>query len=88
MVTTCISPYGRNREVGVRLGQGESLEHINQTMAGFAEGIKTVQAVKQLAENKSIDMPISLEVYDVLFTEKSPEQATANLMSRPFRSES
>ncbi len=88
LVTTCISPYGRNRLVGRRLGQGETLEQILQSMDSVAEGVKTTQAVIQLAEEHDIDMPIAQEVYRVLFEGKSPLEATDTLMSRPFKTES
>ncbi len=87
LITTCVSPYGRNREVGKRLGEGESLNQILNTMRGVAEGVTTTSSVFELAEQKGIDMPITKEVYRVLFEEKSPEEATNTLMLRPPRDE-
>ena len=55
LITTCVSPYGRNRLVGQRLGQGECLAEIVQSMNSVAEGVKTTQAVMELAENKDIE---------------------------------
>lgn len=87
LITSCISPYGRNRLVGDRLGQGETLAEIVNSMDAVAEGVKTTQAVMELAENNGIDMPITQEIYRVLFENKSPLEATQTLMSRPFKQE-
>ena len=87
LITTCISPYSRNREVGQRLGRGETLNDILNSMRGVAEGVTTTSSVYELAEKMAIDMPITKEVYRVLFNEKSPEEATDTLMLRPPRDE-
>jgi glycerol-3-phosphate dehydrogenase (NAD(P)+) len=87
VITTCISPYGRNRQVGERLGRGETLEQILKTMDAVAEGVSTTRAVHHLAEQKGIDMPITAEVYAVLFENKPAVEATDSLMSRPPREE-
>lgn len=87
LITTCISPYGRNRMVGERLGKGEKLKEILATMTAVAEGVSTTKAVYDLAERKGIEMPITTEVYQVLFEEKSPLEATTDLMLRPPKEE-
>jgi glycerol-3-phosphate dehydrogenase (NAD(P)+) len=87
LITTCISPYGRNRRVGERLGKGEKLPAIVSTLDGVAEGVTTTQSVYQLAEEKGIELPITTEVYRVLFEGKSPEEATTTLMLRPPKGE-
>jgi glycerol-3-phosphate dehydrogenase (NAD(P)+) len=87
LITTCISPYGRNRMVGERLGKGETLEQILDSMDAVAEGVTTTRSVFELAEKKDIEMPITTEVYRVLFDGKSPEEATNSLMLRPPRGE-
>jgi glycerol-3-phosphate dehydrogenase (NAD(P)+) len=87
LITTCISQYGRNRQVGERLGKGESLQSILDSMEAVAEGVSTTRAVYELAEQKGIDMPITTQVYHVLFEGLSPQMATDRLMSRPTREE-
>ena len=87
LITTCISPYGRNRLVGERLGKGETLDQIVSSMDSVAEGVKTTKAVMELADNNGIEMPITREVFRVLFEDKSPLEATQTLMSRPFKQE-
>ncbi len=88
LITTCMSPHGRNRLVGERLGQGETLDAILASMSAVAEGVTTAQAVHHLALREGIDMPITTEVYRVLYERKSPEEATNSLMCRPLRIES
>ena len=83
LITTCVSPFGRNRHVGERLGKGETLDDILNSMSAVAEGVRTTRSVQQLAENFSIDMPITREVYEVLFEGKNPAAATDSLMCRP-----
>ncbi|VAX40962.1 Glycerol-3-phosphate dehydrogenase [NAD(P)+] [hydrothermal vent metagenome] len=87
LITTCISPFGRNRMVGERLGKGETLNEIIKSMDSVAEGVTTTQSVFDLAEKKGIEMPITSEIYQVLMNNKSPEEATNSLMLRPPRSE-
>ncbi len=87
LITTCISPFGRNRMVGERLGKGETLQQIIDSMDSVAEGVTTTQSVHDLAENKGIEMPITSEIYQVLMHGKSPEEATNSLMLRPPKSE-
>ncbi len=87
LITTCISPYGRNRRVGERLGRGESLDEILESTIAVAEGVTTARSVFELAQQNDIDMPITSEVYKVLFEDKLPEEATNSLMLRPPRDE-
>lgn len=87
LITTCVSPHGRNRAVGERLGRGEQLDEILDSMQAVAEGVTTTRAIHGLAEQKQIDMPIVREVFQVLFDKKSPEEATDSLMSRPLKEE-
>ncbi len=87
LITTCISPYGRNRLVGERLGKGETLEQITDHMEAVAEGVNTTRSVYDLAAQKGIEMPITNEIYAVLFEGKSPLEATQTLMQRPPKEE-
>jgi glycerol-3-phosphate dehydrogenase (NAD(P)+) len=87
LMTTCFSPFGRNRKVGQRLGQGESLDAILASMESVAEGVTSCRAIHQLALEKGINMPITSEIYNVLFDHKSPADATRSLMQRPLQSE-
>ena len=87
LITSCVSRHGRNRAVGERLGKGESLKQILDSMDAVAEGVTTTRSVYELADRRGIDMPITREVYRVLFEGKSPAEATNSLMDRPPRGE-
>lgn len=87
IITTCTSPYGRNRMVGTRLGKSESLKQILGSMEMVAEGVWTTQAAYKLAKQLGVEMPITNEVYKVLFHDKKPRQAVLDLMRRPPKSE-
>ncbi len=87
LITTCVSPFGRNRKVGERLGKGEKLADIVASMTAVAEGVTTARSIHDLAAKCGIDMPITREVFAVLFEGKSPVAATDSLMQRPPRGE-
>ncbi len=87
LITTCISPYGRNRSVGTRIAQGESLQEIVEEMDMVAEGVRTTRSACELASQYGVDMPITREVYAVLFGDKDPREAGRELMQRAPRPE-
>jgi glycerol-3-phosphate dehydrogenase (NAD(P)+) len=66
LVTTCLSPFSRNRTVGEQLGQGKSLEEITGSMNMVAEGLKTAVTSHELAERYGVDMPVHEEIYRVV----------------------
>jgi glycerol-3-phosphate dehydrogenase (NAD(P)+) len=82
VVTTCYSPFGRNRSVGERIGRGEGLEEILAGMVNVAEGVATTRSVHALACQLGIDMPITSELHQVLFEGKNPRSAVSDLMVR------
>jgi glycerol-3-phosphate dehydrogenase (NAD(P)+) len=82
VVTTCYSPYGRNRSLGERIGRGETLEEILADMVNVAEGVPTTHSVYSLARLRGVEMPISAELYQVLFEKKPPHSAVVDLMVR------
>ncbi len=87
LITTCTSPHGRNRRVGVMLGQGLTCDEILEQMVAVAEGLTTTSAIVELARTRGVEMPITEQVYAVLFAGESPRDATDTLMLRPLRSE-
>ncbi|OPX28508.1 MAG: hypothetical protein B1H08_05770 [Candidatus Omnitrophica bacterium 4484_171] len=87
LATTCFSPYSRNRFVGEKIGKGGKLRNVLARMNMVAEGINTVKSVYFLSKKKKIDMPITKEVYLVLYKNKSPRRAVRDLMSRPLKPE-
>jgi len=87
LVTTCISRHGRNRAVGTRLAKGEKIQDIVAGMSMVAEGVYTTRSVYEKAMKMGIDMPITTEVYRVLYENKDPRAAVSDLMTREPRSE-
>jgi glycerol-3-phosphate dehydrogenase (NAD(P)+) len=87
LATTCFSPHGRNRTCGERLGRGETLETIQETMGSVVEGVPTTKAVRELAAKYSVEMPISEAVYQVLYEGMPMRGAIDSLMSRDLKAE-
>ncbi|MFH1615346.1 MAG: NAD(P)H-dependent glycerol-3-phosphate dehydrogenase [Planctomycetota bacterium] len=87
LVTTCISPKGRNRSFGERIGRGSSVEQAQAATTSVIEGIATCKSVKALAIKHRVEMPITQAVYEVLFNGKSVHEAIAELMSRQLKAE-
>jgi glycerol-3-phosphate dehydrogenase (NAD(P)+) len=88
VVTTCYSPYGRNHSVGERIGRGETVAGVLAGMVNVAEGVATTRSVHTLALERGVEMPITAEVYKVLFEGKHPRAAVVDLMNRMPRDES
>ncbi|HVT83507.1 MAG TPA: NAD(P)H-dependent glycerol-3-phosphate dehydrogenase [Phycisphaerae bacterium] len=82
LITTCVSPEGRNRTVGEQLGKGRKLDDILSSMDSVAEGVPTTRSVRQLARRFNVEMPITEAVYEVLFEGKDVLHALSDLMSR------
>ncbi len=82
LITTCISKHSRNRKVGLELAGGKSLDAILKGMVMVAEGVETTRAARELAGIHDVDMPITEEVYRVLFEGKEPRSAVDELMLR------
>jgi glycerol-3-phosphate dehydrogenase (NAD(P)+) len=87
LITTCVSRHGRNRHVGERLARGERLPDILASMRMVAEGIYTTRSVYGRASQLNIEMPITAEVYQVLYAGKDPKTAVNDLMTRELKSE-
>ena len=87
LVTTCISPCGRNRSFGERIGQGQSIEEAAGATESVVEGIATCQSVVQLAARVGVEIPITGAVHEILFEKKSVQQAINDLMSRELKAE-
>ncbi len=87
LATTCFSPHGRNRTCGERLGNGEALEMVIETMGSVVEGVPTTKAVKSLSEFYEVEMPISSMMYRVLFENLPIQNAILALMNRDLRAE-
>ena len=87
LIATCSSTSSRNTTVGMRLGQGESLESILSSTKMVAEGVKSSATVLQLAEQYQVDMPIVEQVVAVCHHGVPAGEALLNLMARRQRPE-
>lgn len=82
LVLTCTGELSRNRTVGTRLGRGEGIEEILAEMRAVAEGVRTAPAVRALAGEFRVEMPIVEEVNAILEGTRRPLDAVTNLMLR------
>ena len=87
VVTTCYSPFGRNRAVGESLGRGRSLAETLAGMDSVAEGVTTARSLHEWAGRRGVAMPIADEVYRILFESKAPLAAVNDLMERDPKDE-
>ena len=87
LVLTCTGDLSRNRTVGLRIGRNEKLKDILASMKMVAEGVKTSKAVFELSKIKGIDMPITKEVYLMLYEDKPPADSVKDLMGRDLKEE-
>ena len=87
LVLTCTGALSRNRSVGERIGRGEKLPEIIESMKMVAEGVKTSRATLKVAMRENVAMPITEEINKVLYEDKSPRTAVMDLMTRELRDE-
>jgi glycerol-3-phosphate dehydrogenase (NAD(P)+) len=87
LVLTCTGDQSRNRTVGLRIGRGERLADIVASMSEVAEGVKNTRSVRDLARSVDVEMPITEQMYLMLYEDKSPRQAVVDLMSRGLKRE-
>jgi len=87
LVATCTSEKSRNRTVGVALGQGRKLDDIVAEMKMVAEGVKSTQAVLELAARNGVEMPIAEQVGAVLYDGLTPAEIVPALMLREAKPE-
>ncbi len=87
LVATCSSSKSRNHHVGYQLGKGKNLEQIIEEMSEVAEGVKTAKVVMELAEIHNVDMPISTQVYKVLYEGNTVYDAFRGLLNMEVGSE-
>lgn len=87
LITTCASKHSRNRHVGQRIGSGEKLDDILKSMTMVAEGVETTRAAFELSKLREVEMPITKEIYRVLFENKAPGEAVWELMGRELKPE-
>ncbi len=88
MIVTCCSGHSRNRAVGERLGRGERIDDIIESMGMVvAEGVATAASAKELADANGVDTPIINEVYAAVHEGKDPRKGVRDLMMRKAKRE-
>ncbi len=87
LVTTCISPVGRNRSFGEAIGRGQSVEEALTAINSVVEGVATTRSVTALAAKLGVEMPITHAIYQVLFEKRDQKEAITELMARRMGSE-
>ena len=87
LVTTCISPMGRNRSFGQRIGTGATVKQALEATESVVEGVDTCKSVIDLARKYAVNMPITEAVYQILFEGKSVSAAIEELMARKLKAE-
>ncbi len=87
LVLTCTGELSRNRTVGIKLGQGMVLSQILKEMRMVAEGIKTAESAFDLSRKMKVTMPITEQVYYILYQNKNPRDAVNELMTRDLKVE-
>lgn len=87
LITTCESTLSRNHQVGVEIAKGRKLRDIIIKMYDVAEGVPTAKAAREISRKLKIEMPITEEVYSVLYEGKDPFKAISSLMQRELKNE-
>lgn len=87
LAMTAASATSRNRTVGYRLGRGEALHHILQTIGSVAEGVSTTPLMLELGKRYSVELPIAEAVGAVLSGSATPQEIARSLILRPIRRE-
>ena len=87
LATTCISPYSRNRRFGEEIGRGMIPQDALKETEMVVEGASTTKSAYDLAKRHKIEMPITSEIYKVIYENKDPKKAVFDLMTRPPKSE-
>jgi glycerol-3-phosphate dehydrogenase (NAD(P)+) len=87
LILTSYGRLSRNRQVGISLGQGRSIDEITSNMRMVAEGVKTARSTVDLAQKVGVEMPIVKKMYAVLYEGLQPQEAINDLMERKLREE-
>jgi len=88
LVLTCTDNLSRNRRMGLALASGMSIEEAQEEIQQVVEGVLAAKAVKAVADELGVEMPICNEIYRILYEGVSPREAVETLMGRKLKSES
>lgn len=87
LVLTCTDDQSRNRRAGIGLGQGRSVDDMLAEIRQEVEGIKTVRELYVMATRLNVEMPITEQVYKVVYQGLAPEEAVVSLLTREPKAE-
>ena len=87
LMVTCFSKLSRNRGFGERVGKGEKIEAIVNSMSAVAEGFPTARSARELARKRGVETPIIEEVYAMLYEGKDIRRAVQDLTARESKAE-
>lgn len=87
LVVTASSVHSRNYQAGLLIGQADSAENFLSNNTKTVEGVHAAKAVYEIAEEAGISMPITQEIYRVIYENKTPSVAIAELMARDLKKE-
>ncbi len=82
LIVTCTSMHSRNRRAGIQIGQGKTLEEVLGGTRMVVEGVKATEAAYKLSLKYDVEMPITREIYGVLFEKKDVKKSVESLMMR------
>lgn len=82
LIVTCTSMHSRNRRAGIAIGRGKSLDEALSEVKMVVEGVRTTRAARSLAQSLAVEVPITEQIYQVLFAGLSPVVAVNRLMTR------
>lgn len=82
LIVTCTSMHSRNRRAGIAIGQGKSVDEVIGSTRMVVEGIRTTKSAYQLAHRQQVEMPITQEIYNLLFDKSDIRDSVMNLTMR------
>lgn len=87
LMLTCFGPLSRNFQLGEKIARGARLEDVVSQSRNIIEGVETTRAAWSMSRQYQIDMPITEQVYEILFNGRPPQEALKNLMKRSLKPE-
>ncbi len=87
LIVTCTSIHSRNRRAGILIGKGKNMNETLEEIGMVVEGITTTKVAYKLAKKYNVEMPITEEIYNVIYNNGNAEEAVTNLMTRSRKHE-
>lgn len=85
LILTCSDNQSRNRQFGLAIGSGKNIASAQASINGVVEGYGNVEQVRKLALRHNIEMPITEEIYQVLYGKRTPQEAVHRLLKREIK---